>query len=153
MTEGPTQRQDPGRDPGTPQADAGSRTGGRKLAEWVTMGVSTALVLGVVGFLIYQMTREQGPFVAVEVRLLADQTRQSGGRYVTPVEIHNRGRRTLRSFRGEVTFQTPDGTPGKREFEIDYLGEQVRRTVYVYFDRRPNELKDLYAVPLDYQLD
>lgn len=61
--------------------EASSRQGrpsGRKVAEWVTLCVSIALVAGVAGYLVYDSTRPQEPSVPVEVLVLPEQARAEG---------------------------------------------------------------------------
>jgi uncharacterized protein (TIGR02588 family) len=146
----------------TSDADDGNHNGGRghgpgaagrrKVAERVTLGISGAIVLGVAGFLVFEMVRADGPFVAADVRPLVDQARHAHGRYILPVEVRNRGGRTLQDFRGEVTYRVPDGTAERREFRIDFLGEHATQTVYVYSAHDPRGLR-VDAQPLDYRVE
>jgi uncharacterized protein (TIGR02588 family) len=137
------------RDGHEPASRAGA---GRKLAEWVTLGTSALLVLGVAGYLAYHATRQHEPHIAVDVRPLLDQVRHKEGQYILPVECRNLGDRTLQDFRGEVTYRGSDGSTERREFRIDYLGERATQTVYVYSERDPKGL-EVRAQPLDYRLE
>ncbi|EYF00426.1 hypothetical protein [Chondromyces apiculatus] len=117
------------------------RRPGRKLAEWVTMGVSTAIVLAVAGFLVVQLVRERPPHVPVEITPLLDQVSQVQGQYILPVKVKNQGRKTLQAFKAQVTYQLPEGKQGQREITIDFLGEQAEQEVYLYFDAPPRDLQ------------
>lgn len=132
--------------------ERGQRPPERKLAEWVTMGVSAALVLGVAGFLVHQVTLERTPFVAVEVRPLLEEAREEQGRYILPVEVKNRGHHTLQDFEGQVVYRSPEGERETRTFKIDYLGEQSEQKVYFYFERPPREIS-VEARPHSYILE
>jgi uncharacterized protein (TIGR02588 family) len=133
-------------------ADTQKRAVSRKLAEWVTLGTSALVVAGVAGFLIYEALREDSPFVPVHARVLMEQVRQEGGRYVVPVEVRNDGRQTLKEFKIHIRYRSIDGTPQNSDFLIDYLGERKSQKVYLYFDRAPSELR-VEVEPFAYQLE
>lgn len=129
------------------------RSTGRKLAEWVTMGVSAVLVLGVAGCLLYQALRTEPPFVPARVRVLSDQARESDGRYIVPVEVSNGGVRTLKEIKVKVTYRPAQGGGEETgDFVIDYLGGRATQKVYLYFEKHPRELK-VEASPFQYQLE
>lgn len=124
---------------------------GRKVAEWVTLGLSVVIVTGLAGYILYQALREDAPYIPAEVRPLMDQVGREGGKYFLPVEVHNRGRRTLRDFRAELTYRTTDGKQETRDIKIDFLAERARETRYFYFDQDPRGLQ-VEARPLGYGL-
>ena len=130
----------------------GRASGGRKLAEWVTLAASGLLVLAVAGFLAYQALREDGPYIVAELRPLPERVEHRDGQFILPVEVRNGGDRTLRDFRGEVVLRAPDGSADRHEFRIDYLGERATATVYVYSREDPAPLH-IDARPLDYRLE
>ena len=127
-------------------------SGPRKLAEWVSLGVSALLILALATYLVLQARRGNDPYVPAEARPLLDQVRQVGTMFILPVEITNGGRRTLRALKVEVTHQGPDGKDESQELDLDYLGERSTQKVYLYFDRHPRDLK-VEAKPLHYQVD
>lgn len=117
------------------------RPTGRKVAEWVTLGASVALVLAVAGYLFREAMRDHPAAVPVTVRVLADEAREVDGRFVVPVEVTNRGERTLKGLTIQVTIR--GGAPGGREpadVTLDYLGEKARGRVYLYLDQHPRDL-------------
>ena len=118
----------------------GSRNGrpaGRKLAEWVTTGVSLVLVLGVAGFLIYEGMNQDSMFVGADVKVLVEQAVERGGKYVVPIRVENQARRTLKDFKVRVTYRSASGERESEDVVIDYVGERASATVYVYIDRDP----------------
>jgi uncharacterized protein (TIGR02588 family) len=131
---------------------AKDRPAARKLAEWVTMGLSVLVVAGVAGVLGYQATREKHAFVPAEMTPLLEEVREVNGQYILPLEVKNRGRRTLHGFKARVTSHPAQGPPEEREFEIDYLGEGATQKTYLYFDRHPRDLR-VRAQPLGYRLE
>jgi uncharacterized protein (TIGR02588 family) len=128
------------------------RATGRRLAEWVTLGVSAVLVAGVAGFLLYGALQEQPPFVPVDVRVLTELAREDGGRYIVPVELRNRGRRTVKDLQVRVRYESAGGGKESGDFTVDYLGDRATQKVYLYFDRHPRDLR-VDATPFAYQLE
>lgn len=124
----------------------------RKAAEWVTTIGSLFVILAVASFLVYEIAGPDSPFVPVAIRPRLDQVERRDERWLLPVEVENRGRRTLQGFKGEVTFEASGGERGRREIEIDFLGEGSLQRHYVSFDRDPRLLR-LDARPLGYHVD
>jgi uncharacterized protein (TIGR02588 family) len=118
----------------------GGRTAGRLVAEWVTMGISAAIILGVAGFLVWQGMNQESVFVPAEVKVRLDQTVERGGRYVVPVVVENLGRRTLKDFKVRVSFKAESGERESDDLVVDFLGERATEVLYVYFERDPREL-------------
>ena len=112
----------------------------RKLAEWVSLGVSLCLILGIAGFLLYETLRSSAPHPIVRTRLLHQEVKKVDGRFILPVEIQNRGERAIRLLRLEVSYTPPGGREETRELDVDYLGEKSGQTVYLYFDEDPKTL-------------
>lgn len=125
---------------------------GRRIAEWVTLGLSILIVTVLAAYLVYHAVREDSRFVPVEIRPLLDQARSEGGRYILPVEIQNNGRRTLVDFTAEITYGGGGaGKQQRQEIKIDFLAERARATRYLYFDADPRGL-GVKATPLHYGL-
>lgn len=130
------------------------RSTGRKLAEWVTLGVSILLVLGVAGYLAYHAISADDPYVPVRVTPALDQARDlSGGQqFVLPVRIQNFGSRTIKDFQAELRWRSPSGREETRQFKIDYLGEHSAQEQFIYLDDDPRTL-GIRARPLQYSVD
>lgn len=107
--------------------------GKRKAAEWTTLGVSTAILLGLAGFLIYEGVRPDPPFIPVQATPLLKQVRRVDDRFVLPVEIYNPGRKTVSNLQVELR----SATGVEATITIDYLGQQTRRTVFALLDSDP----------------
>ena len=137
---------------GADEREEAGPSGGRKLAEWVTMGLSVVLVLGTVGYLVYLGLRGDPPLVPVQITVLADQSREKAGRYVVPVEVRNQGQRTLKNLKVRLSQRTAGGREEAGDLTIDYLGERATATVYVYLNKDPRE-QPLEVEPSNYQLE
>jgi uncharacterized protein (TIGR02588 family) len=128
------------------------RSGPRKLAEWVSLGISLVLILGLAGCLLYEALQPHPPYVPVQVKPLLAEVREEDNRYILPIQVANRGERTLRDLTIEVEYRSEDGKSETRDIIIDYLGERSGQKVYTYFDRHPRYLR-LRARPTSYRLD
>lgn len=134
--------------PGKPE-----RPTGRKLAEWLTLGLSIVLVLGVATFLLYSALQDHPPFVPLEVRVRTDAARETDdGQFVVPVEVRNLGRRSLKSITIHFTHASADGSTESGDFLIDHLGEGATHEAYLLLDQPPSVAKP-EAEASDYQLE
>ena len=117
------------------QESRGKRAG-HTFAEWVSLCASALLILCLAGYLLFEAFQSNGPFVPVEI-----QTREVQGQFVLPVRITNRGGRTLRDLKIELSADSGAENPQPTDLVIDYLGEGSEQIGYFYFDRHPRELK------------
>jgi uncharacterized protein (TIGR02588 family) len=142
------------------QAGQGAKPGGqgrragasRRFAEWISLGISAVLLLSLAGYLILQALAPDSPYLLAEARPLTEEVQQKGDRFILPIEISNRGRRTLRELKVEVGVTEPGGRSETRELQIDYLGEQSAQTVFLYFEQDPRALQ-IEARPVHYLID
>jgi uncharacterized protein (TIGR02588 family) len=111
--------------------------GPRRVAEWVSFGISLALVLALLGHLVWRM-RE--PSVAVPVARVTprlDLTREVGGRFVLPLEEQNLTPQTVQDVQIRIEYHTPGGQRESMDLRVDYVGRASTHTVFAYFDRDP----------------
>jgi uncharacterized protein (TIGR02588 family) len=147
MSEETRDREPPGR-----EGQGSPRSGVRTAAEWVTLGVSALILLGIIGYLVYQAMRPAPPHVRVEARALVGRVERAGDRYVLPIELRNRGRRTVRQLRVEVRHGRQGEEPETTELDVDYLGGGSTHEAYVYLEEDPRGLK-VEVEPRQYQLE
>jgi uncharacterized protein (TIGR02588 family) len=114
------------------------RRGPRRLAEWLTFGVSAALLLVLAGHLVWRMREPVDDVAFAQVVARPAQVREHGGRFALPIEIENPSRRAMRDVLIRVRRPGPDNTPESVDVLVDYLGQRSSQTVYVYssFDPR-----------------
>jgi len=124
---------------------------GRQLAEWVTLLASSVLVFGLAGFLVVQALQPHSKYVPVRATPRFEHIEKQGKQYFLPIEVENRGRRTIREVNIEVKWSEA-GKPQSRDVPIDYLGEQSSQTAIVIFDADPKLLR-IQAAPTYYRLD
>lgn len=118
-------------DSGGDKGTGSSQSKERSAAEWVTLGISLAIILSVVGLVTYLLFSgtDQPPVIAVEARL--DDVRQDSGVYYVPVVATNEGDQTVEAVRVRAELQTGAGQPQSAETTFTFLsgGEQVRGTL------------------------
>lgn len=124
----------------------------RKLAEWVSLGISAFLVLGLAGYLVFLVTQPRSPYVTLIVTPLVQQVQRAGDLYILPIEVRNSSPRTVRELKVQARQQAPDGQWHSREFTLKYLGAQGSQKVYLYFDHPPRA-GQVTAQPLEYRLE
>lgn len=131
---------DQGESAGNRAATPGSTN--RSTAEWVTLGVSLAAVLAVVGLVVFLYIRGETrpPTIAVEPSM--ENIRQGTGGYYLPVDVTNGGDQTVEDVRIEAELVTGSGHPQTLEFSIQYLagGEHAQGTFVFQDDPRQGEL-------------
>lgn len=138
---------------GKDQSGSGGRSVSRTLAEWVSLGVSCLLIVGLAGFLVYEIVKGNDPYNLAKTSARTDEARQVEAVFILPVEVENTGRRTLRDLDVELTY----APPGKQQPEqatktIDYLGEGSTQTLYFYLDHDPRQMA-VHVRPLHYRVD
>jgi uncharacterized protein (TIGR02588 family) len=118
------------------------RSGRRPAAEWVTLGISTLLVLGLVAATsyLYLVAPTDPAAMTVEPRLA--ETYQAGGRFYLPVIVQNSGGQTAEEARVLVSLTDDTGRSESSEFQIQFLagGARHRATVSFAGDPRSGQL-------------
>ncbi|MBW3623537.1 MAG: hypothetical protein KY468_09030 [Armatimonadetes bacterium] len=125
---------------------------GRKLAEWISLGISVLLIAWIAGFLLFEAMQADGPHVLAEAKLLFDKMERKENTYILPMEVSNKGEHAIRSLRIQVTYDPPDGKEESRDVTLDYLGEGSTQEMYLYFQHDPKTL-NVKADPQYYNLD
>ncbi|HEX6371339.1 MAG TPA: TIGR02588 family protein [Longimicrobium sp.] len=104
----------------------GGEGGGRKSRwEWVAAAVSTALVLAVVGYLLYDaVARPQTP---PSIQVAADTVLRSGGLWLVEFRATNDGHETAAAVKIEGELMRADSSVESSEAVLDYVpGRSVR---------------------------
>lgn len=97
----------------------------RDVAELATLVVSVAVVVALIGGVVFvQLARGERPPV-LEATVSLDGTRAEGGRYYLPIEIGNRGDQAAEAVL-VVVVQRAGEREVQHEFVIDYLAGHAR---------------------------
>lgn len=111
----------------------------RSLAEWVTLGISLAIVFGLLGLVTYLFLDDGQANPVIEVTLRVEETRRSGDRYYVPVEISNTGGRTVEQLQVTVALALPDGSTEDANFTVDFLAGGATEEGVASFSEDPTE--------------
>ena len=125
--------------------------GPRRLAEWLSFGISLALVLALVGHLLWRLREPVDDAVPTQVSLQLDRVSEQQGRFVLPIEVKNLGARTVRELQLRVEFEE-GGQRRNLDVLIDYVGQSAAQLVFIYFSQDPRGLS-VRAEPVSYLVD
>jgi uncharacterized protein (TIGR02588 family) len=136
-----------------PLSDHGHpRRGPRRLAEWLTFGISAALLLVLGGHLTWRMREPVDDVAFAQVVLRPAAVREHDGRFALPIDIENPSRRAMRDVLIRVRRPGPDNTRESVDVLVDYLGQRSSQTIYVY-SRVDPRAGGIDAEALSYRVD
>ena len=108
------------------ERDGGEGGGSKSRWEWVAAAVSTALVLAVVGYLLYDAVAR--PRTPPSIRVAADTVLQSEGLWLVEFHATNGGHETAAGVKIEGELMQADSSVESSEAVLDYVpGRSVRR--------------------------
>jgi uncharacterized protein (TIGR02588 family) len=115
---------------------------GRSVAEWTTLAIGAALILGLVGLVTYLYVSGNNRPPVVEAKPLDQEIRREAGAYYVPITVTNQGGRTAEEVVIQAELSTSEEAPEVAEFTIDFLagGETVEGTVVFSADPSAGEL-------------
>jgi uncharacterized protein (TIGR02588 family) len=108
-------------------------------AEWIVAAVSAALVLGVLGFLIYDGVRH--PATPPDVTIEVDSIQQAGAGYLVLFRARNRGRSTAAEVLVRGELQADTGAVETSETLLDYVPGGGDQQGGLYFAHDPRQLR------------
>ena len=126
--------------------------GPRRLAEWVTFGVSLALVLALSAHLAWRLREPVTDVIDARVTPRLDRVARQEGRFVLPLDIVNPGGRTIRDLQVRVEYRGTGGERRSMDLLVDYLGQSSEQVVYTYFRDDPRTLS-IRAEAMSYRVD
>ena len=107
------------------ERDGGAGGGRKSRWEWVAAAVSTALVLGVVGYLLYDAVAR--PRTPPSLRVAADTVLQADGLWLVEFRATNAGHETAAAVKIEGELMQADSSVESSEAVLDYVpGRSVR---------------------------
>ena len=122
----------------------------RKLAEWVTLGVSSATILGLMTYLVLDLTEPDSPYVELVATPMHAEAQRVSERFVLPIDIANRGSRTV--SHASFSVAVAGSERGNETVEVEYLARESTQRVYKFVDRDPASAK-VMVTPVYYRLD
>jgi uncharacterized protein (TIGR02588 family) len=114
----------------------------RTTAEWVSLFISVAIVLALVGGLVYQVFAGGNRPPTIEVKPLMEEVRHEGDSYYLSLDVTNNGDRTAENVEVMLSLDTGEGDPETMQFQIQFLdgGETENQTVIFQNDPGKGEL-------------
>lgn len=103
--------------------------------EWAVFGVSLALVLATVGFLVYEAVSSPASPPDLSVELGTPERR--GQVWAVPVTVRNRGEETAEGVHVEAVLRLAGGREERSELEIMFVPRRSQREGWVYFQQNP----------------
>jgi len=109
---------------------------GRSFAEWITLTLSTLVLLTLVALILYdwQLSRNLPPAFQVEI---TETTRLTEGRYYVPFSLKNTGGRIARTVQVIAELHLPDGSDETGEQQFDFLSGNERKKGGFVFEHNP----------------
>jgi uncharacterized protein (TIGR02588 family) len=117
------------------ERDGGEGGGRRSRWEWVAAAVSTLLVLGVVGYLLYDAVAR--PRTPPSIQVVADTVLQSGGLWLVEFRASNGGHETAAAVKIEGELMQGDSSVESSEAVLDYVPGRSVRNGGLFFQRDP----------------
>ena len=102
--------------------------------EWTVFGLSAVLLVGVIGFLIYESTAIGDAPPDIHVQIGTPQPR--AGYFAVPIEASNKGDHTAEGVHIEVVLRT-GGKEETADFDIQFLPRRGSREAWVTFKDDP----------------
>lgn len=124
---------------------------GRKLAEWITLIVSSATILGLIAYLVMDIFTPASNHIELAATPVYGEAARAGNRFVLPIEIENRGGKTVAYASFSIAITGPDGKESET-FELKYLAGNSKRRIYKYLPRDPKDVR-IDLVPVYYTLE
>jgi uncharacterized protein (TIGR02588 family) len=137
---------------GESRGGEGRRTAGRLVAEWISLGISVLLILGLSGYLAWQALGTESSYIPVRVQPLWGEVRPQDGRFVVPIQVENQGSQTVRDLRIGISYVGEEGEAVEQDTTIDYLGEKSTTRIFVYTPTDPRQAQ-LEVTPSLYHLE
>ena len=109
------------------------------VSEWIVAIFSAALVLALLGFLVYEGVR--APKTPPDVSIEVDSVQKAGSGYLVLFRARNRGRTTAAEVLVEGELETDAGKVERSETTIDYVPARGEQPGGLYFRGDPQRAR------------
>ena len=118
----------------------------RSLAEWITLSISLAIVLTLVGLITYEYFGRGDRPAVIEVTPRLESVRQEAGVYYLPITITNQGDQTAGGVWVEVTLDSGEDSRESGRIHVEFLDGGVTEEGVVVFRQNPAEGRLMHTV-------
>lgn len=116
-----------------------SGTGPHSAAEWITLAISSLIVVGLIALTTYFYLTDAKTPAIVEVEPRLAEAYQAGSRYYLPVTVHNRGGETGEEVRVRVSLTDRSGRQEAAEIMVAFLAGGGSSRAVAAFGSDPRE--------------
>ena len=109
--------------------------------EWLIFAVSFLLVVGTLGYLIYDATLSSEIPPNIEIQL--GETQAQGRNFLVPVVAINRGEQTAETVQIEVILEKNGKEEESADLEIQFLPRGAKRSGWVTFETDPRTVDNI----------
>ncbi|MEM9162339.1 MAG: TIGR02588 family protein [Cyanobacteria bacterium P01_F01_bin.4] len=133
---------DPVKDPSTvesaiPESGPETLLAQRSLAEWITLTISTAILIGLVGLVLYDWQINQNRPPLFQIEFASAQAIEN--HYYVPFVIKNTGGQVARTVQVSAELRLDDAPDETGAQDIDFLSANERKRGSFVFDHDPNQ--------------
>jgi uncharacterized protein (TIGR02588 family) len=113
------------------------------IAEWVTLGISLAIVIGVLGVTTWLALRGDVLPATFDVTARTEQVREHDGSWYLPIDLRNVGDDTAADVVVRASLDTGSAEPETAEFTVTFLsgGDRTSGTAVFTHDPRDGDLR------------
>ncbi len=121
------------------QSEPKSEKHQRTTAEWITLGVSAALILGLIGLITWLYFRETSNQILLEVHPQMDAVFTHNGQYYLPVKLSNTGDETAANVWVALKLTGSQGSAETAEINISFIPAHGTHQAGVSFSNDPRQ--------------
>lgn len=107
--------------------------------EWIVAAISTVIVLGAIGFMLYEALSEPASPPKITIQVDSIVTTSSG--YIVEFTAENRGQTTAQGLQIEGQLKSDTGTVQTSSVTIDYVPQEARRAGGLFFSEDPRRYR------------
>ncbi|MEO1401959.1 MAG: TIGR02588 family protein [Cyanobacteria bacterium J06635_1] len=109
----------------------------RSVAEWLTLAISTAILIGLVGLVLYDWQINQNRPPLFQIEFASAQAIEN--HYYVPFVIKNTGGQVARTVQVSAELRLDDAPDETGAQDIDFLSANERKRGSFVFDHDPNQ--------------